>query len=57
MDGRQVYKEVGISLRDNDYTLNKEKNEWMSRSEVLGQRAPDRGECKDPEAEITSYVI
>ena len=32
-----VYKKVGISLRDNNYTLSKEKNEQMSFSAVLGQ--------------------
>lgn len=39
------------------YMLNKEKNERMSHSEVLGQRVSDREECKYPKTEINLNVI
>lgn len=37
--------------------LNKEKNERMSHSEVLGQRVSDREEYKYPKTEINLNVI
>lgn len=33
------------------------ENQQMCHWEVLGQWVPGRGECKNPEAEINSYVM